>query len=77
MAILIRWAVAFVLLALTWNPTRWNYLRWAEQNGHKVEVLIVKNAAHGDVLNDAEGRRTYADWLKSLTSTQAAALPTS
>ena len=49
----------------------------ARSNGHKVEVLIVKNAAHGDVLNDAEGQRTYADWLKSLTSTQAAALPTS
>ncbi|MBM7069840.1 DUF6524 family protein [Actibacterium sp. 188UL27-1] len=30
MPILIRWAFAFVLLALTFNPTRWNYIRWAE-----------------------------------------------
>ena len=32
MPILIRWAFAFVLLALTFNPTRWNYVRWAEAN---------------------------------------------
>ncbi|MCB1360502.1 MAG: hypothetical protein H6899_11910 [Rhodobacter sp.] len=41
MAILIRWAVAFVLLALTWNPTRWNYLRWAEQNWQAQMPLAV------------------------------------
>ena len=30
--ILIRTAVAFVLVALTFNPTQWNYVRWAEAN---------------------------------------------
>lgn len=30
MGFLIRWAVAFVLLALTFNPTEWNYVRWAQ-----------------------------------------------
>ncbi|GAB4265500.1 MAG: hypothetical protein Kow0013_13730 [Pararhodobacter sp.] len=29
MAFLIRWLIAFVLLAATWNPTPLNYLRWA------------------------------------------------
>lgn len=29
MTILIRWSVAFLLLALTYNPTAWNYLSWA------------------------------------------------
>lgn len=26
----IRWAFAFVLLAATFNPTQWNYVRWAQ-----------------------------------------------
>lgn len=30
--ILTRTAVAFVLVALTFNPTQWNYVRWAEAN---------------------------------------------
>lgn len=29
MAFLLRWAFAFVLLAATFNPTNWNYTRWA------------------------------------------------
>jgi hypothetical protein len=29
MAFLIRWLIAFVLLAVTWNPTPYNYSRWA------------------------------------------------
>lgn len=29
---LLRWAVAFLLLAATFNPTRWNYTRWVEAN---------------------------------------------
>ena len=29
MAVLIRWLIAFVLLAATWNPTDWNFSRWA------------------------------------------------
>jgi Family of unknown function (DUF6524) len=32
MAILIRWLGAFVLLALTYNPTPWNYVDWARAN---------------------------------------------
>ncbi len=32
MGFLIRWAVAFVLLAATFNPTRINFVRWAEAN---------------------------------------------
>ena len=33
MGILLRWLGAFVLLAATYNPTEWNYVRWAETNG--------------------------------------------
>ena len=32
MGFLLRCIVAFVLLALTYNPTQWNYVRWAEAN---------------------------------------------
>jgi len=32
MGFLIRWAFAFVLLAATFNPTQWNYVRWAFAN---------------------------------------------
>ena len=32
MGFLLRWAFAFVLLAATYNPTGWNYVRWAEAN---------------------------------------------
>lgn len=30
MGFLIRWVSAFLLLALTFNPTRFNYVRWTE-----------------------------------------------
>ncbi|MAQ83496.1 DUF6524 family protein [Psychromarinibacter halotolerans] len=29
MALLIRWIFAFVLVIVTYNPTPWNYTRWA------------------------------------------------
>jgi drug/metabolite transporter (DMT)-like permease len=29
---ILRWAVAFGLLAATFNPTEWNYTRWAQMN---------------------------------------------
>lgn len=29
MGFVIRWACAFVLLAATYNPTQWNFYRWA------------------------------------------------
>lgn len=28
MGFLLCWLFAFVLLAATYNPTRWNYVRW-------------------------------------------------
>ncbi|MEL6519611.1 MAG: DUF6524 family protein [Pseudomonadota bacterium] len=41
MAILTRWAAAFVLLALTFNPTDWNYVRWASANWQDQMPLAV------------------------------------
>ena len=32
MGFLLRWICAFALIALTFNPTPWNYVRWAEAN---------------------------------------------
>lgn len=32
MGFLLRWLFAFVLLAATYNPTDWNFTRWAMQN---------------------------------------------
>ncbi|MEM6323436.1 MAG: DUF6524 family protein [Pseudomonadota bacterium] len=32
MALLIRCLAAFVLVAATYNPTRWNFIRWASEN---------------------------------------------
>jgi hypothetical protein len=32
MSFILRWAFAFILLAATFNPTEWNYVRWAEAN---------------------------------------------
>ena len=32
MGIIIRWLGAFFLLAATFNPTRYNFVRWAEAN---------------------------------------------
>ena len=29
MGFILRWAAAFVLLALTFNPTEWNFVRWS------------------------------------------------
>lgn len=32
MGFLLRWLAAFVLLAATYNPTEWSYVRWAIAN---------------------------------------------
>ena len=32
MGFLIRWVFAFVLLAATYNPTQWNFVRWSMEN---------------------------------------------
>ncbi|WP_428544692.1 DUF6524 family protein [Profundibacter sp.] len=41
MGFLLRWAVAFGLLAATFNPTQWNYTRWAVDNFDKQMPLVV------------------------------------
>ena len=41
MKILIRWAIAFVLLALTFNPTEFNYVRWSAANLDTQLPLVV------------------------------------
>lgn len=32
MGIFLRWLGAFVLLAATFNPTQWNFVRWSQAN---------------------------------------------
>lgn len=32
MGIFLRWVFAFLLVAATFNPTQWNYTRWAMEN---------------------------------------------
>jgi hypothetical protein len=32
MGILLRWLGAFLLLAATFNPSQWNYVRWVQAN---------------------------------------------
>tara|TARA_R110002073_G_scaffold87564_14_gene207918 strand:+ start:3566 stop:3964 length:399 start_codon:yes stop_codon:yes gene_type:complete len=44
MAVLIRWLIAFVLLAATWNPTDWNFSRWAVENWETQLPLAVLGA---------------------------------
>ena len=43
MGFVIRWIFAFVLLAATYNPTEWNYVRWSMANADtnlSVTVLL-------------------------------------
>lgn len=39
MGFLIRWLFAFVLLAATYNPTQWNFVRWSMM--HYTDMLSV------------------------------------
>ncbi|TDE40147.1 DUF6524 family protein [Antarcticimicrobium sediminis] len=32
MGLFLRWMFAFILIALTYNPTQWNYIRWSMAN---------------------------------------------
>ena len=32
MGVLVRWFFAFALIAATFNPTQWNFVRWAQAN---------------------------------------------
>lgn len=41
MGFVIRWIFAFILLALTFNPTDWNYTRWATANWQDQMPLAV------------------------------------
>ena len=41
MGFLIRWLAAFVLLALSFNPTSFNYVRWAERSWDVSLPLVV------------------------------------
>lgn len=41
MGFLLRWLFAFVLLAATFNPTPWNFVRWAEANWREQMPLAV------------------------------------
>lgn len=34
MGIFLRWLGAFILLAATFNPTEWNYVKWSMANGN-------------------------------------------
>lgn len=37
----LRWAFAFVLLVATFNPTEWNYVRWATDNYSSQTPLVL------------------------------------
>lgn len=41
MGFLLRWMIALVLLAVTFNPTRWNYVRWAQENFADQKSMVV------------------------------------
>jgi hypothetical protein len=41
MGILLRWLGAFGLLAATFNPTRWNYVAWVQENWASQTPLAV------------------------------------
>ena len=41
MGFVIRWIFAFLLLAVTYNPTQWNYVRWAMDNRDGSLSLVV------------------------------------
>ena len=43
MGFMTRWAAAFVLLAVTFNPTQYNYVAWAQEYGRdnlSIAVLV-------------------------------------
>jgi hypothetical protein len=41
MGFFLRWLFAFVLLALTFNPSDWNFVRWAEAHWHDETAVTV------------------------------------
>ena len=41
MGFALRWLVAFILLAATFNPTQWNYIRWASAHVDDQMPMVV------------------------------------
>ena len=41
MGFLLRWLFAFVLLAVTFNPTDLNYVRWASESWNAQTSVVV------------------------------------
>ncbi len=41
MGFLLRWLFALVLLTLTFNPTEWNYVRWASDAWQEQTPMVV------------------------------------
>ncbi len=41
MRLFLRWLFAFVLVAATFNPTDWNYFRWAMSNSGEQMSMVV------------------------------------
>lgn len=42
MAFALRWLFAFILLAATYNPTQWSYVRWAYSNwGEQLPLAVL------------------------------------
>jgi Na+/alanine symporter len=41
MGLILRWVFAFLLVALTYNPTQWNYVRWSLANSTEQLPLVV------------------------------------
>ncbi|MBT8454673.1 MAG: hypothetical protein HKO95_00170 [Rhodobacteraceae bacterium] len=41
MGFLLRWLIAFVLLSVTFNPTQWNFVRWARDSFDGQMPLVV------------------------------------
>ncbi|MDQ2092510.1 DUF6524 family protein [Rhodalgimonas zhirmunskyi] len=41
MGFFLRWVAAFGLLALTFNPTQWNFVRWAQQDFSEQMPMVV------------------------------------
>jgi hypothetical protein len=38
---MVRWLAALIVVAATWNPTRWNYLTWARDHYASEASLVV------------------------------------
>lgn len=41
MGLFLRWMFAFILIALTYNPSQWNYVRWSMANYNSFLSLTV------------------------------------